>query len=77
MAASIGAISQVIVPSGDMLQVILHIIIGNGIGIAMPGMPMPGIPIIGIDTMGIICIAAFIARSSTRDETDFARPDKE
>ncbi len=81
MAASIGAISQVIVPLGDMLQVILHIIIG--IGIAMPGIPIIGMPpiigfiiegmppIIGIDIMGIICIAVFMAGSITRDETHF------
>ena len=41
MAASIGAISQVM-PVGVMVQVILHIIIGIGIGIGV----MP--PIIGI-----------------------------
>jgi hypothetical protein len=53
IAASIGAISQVIMPFGAMVQVILHIIIG--IGIAIPGMPMPGIAIIGMPPiMGFI-----------------------
>lgn len=59
IAGSIGAISQVIMPFGAMLQVILHIIIG--IGIAIPGMAMPGIiigmpPIIGFIIMGFIII---------------------
>jgi len=60
MAASIGAISQVM-PVGVMVQVILHIIIGIGIGIG----DMP--PIIGIMPfiMGImapiICIGIMLA----------------
>ncbi|MBI5132691.1 MAG: hypothetical protein HZA66_24900 [Rhodopseudomonas palustris] len=76
MAGSIGAISQVIIPAGDIVQVILHIIIGMGTG--MPGIPIIDIPaiigfiimgfIIGfmppiIGIMGIICIAVFMARS--------------
>ncbi|UYO46662.1 hypothetical protein KQX63_11900 [Rhodopseudomonas palustris] len=83
IAGSIGAISQLIVPFGDIVQVILHIIIG----IAMPGMPiidmpaiigfiiigfiMPGIPPIigiGMGIIGIICIAVFMALSIVWDE---------
>ncbi|WBU32426.1 hypothetical protein OOZ54_12015 [Rhodopseudomonas palustris] len=83
IAGSIGAISQLMVPFGDIVQVILHIIIG----IAMPGMPiidMPAIigfiiigfimagipPIIGIGMgiIGIICIAVFMALSIVWDE---------
>ncbi|UYO56147.1 hypothetical protein [Rhodopseudomonas palustris] len=83
IAGSIGAISQLIVPFGDIVQVILHIIIG----IAMPGMPiidmpaiigfiiigfiMPGIPPIigiGMGIIGIICIAVFMALSIMWDE---------
>ncbi|WP_193528681.1 hypothetical protein [Rhodopseudomonas palustris] len=80
IAGSIGAISQLMVPFGDIVQVILHIIIG----IAMPGMPiidMPAIigfiiigfimagipPIIGIG-IGIIGIAVFMALSIVWDE---------
>lgn len=75
IAGSIGAISQVIMPFGAMLQVILH----NIIGIAIPGMAMPGIiigfmpPIIGI--MGIICIAVFMALSIIGDELFFVGVD--
>ncbi|MFT3937699.1 hypothetical protein [Rhodopseudomonas sp.] len=83
IAGSIGTISQLIVPFGDIVQVILHIIIG----IAMPGIPiidMPAIigfiiigfimagipPIIGIGMgiIGIICIAVFMALSIVWDE---------
>ena len=91
IAGSIGAISQVIMPFGAMLQVILHIIIG----IAIPGMAIPGIiigmpPIIGfiimgfiiigfmppiIGIMGIICIAVFMALSIIGDELFFVGVD--
>ncbi|WP_420133378.1 hypothetical protein [Rhodopseudomonas sp.] len=56
MAGSIGAISQVIMPAGDIVQVILHIIIGMAIpGIAMSGMPIIDMPaIIGFIIMGFI-----------------------
>ncbi|WP_442236353.1 hypothetical protein [Rhodopseudomonas pseudopalustris] len=57
IAGSIGAISQVIMPFGAMLQVILHIIIG--IGIAIPGMAMPGI-IIGMPPIMGFIITGFI-----------------
>ncbi|WP_346297408.1 hypothetical protein LRC39_11960 [Rhodopseudomonas sp. P1] len=51
IAGSIGAISQLIVPFGDIVQVILHIIIG----IAMPGMPIIDMPaIIGFIIIGFI-----------------------
>jgi hypothetical protein len=81
MVSSIGPISQVIIPLGAIVQVILHIIIG----IAMPGIPfiipiigMPAIigfiiigfmpPIIGIMGIGIIvCIAVFMAGSPLRE----------
>lgn len=52
IAGSIGAISQLIVPFGDIVQVILHIIIG----IAMPGMPIIDMPAI----IGFIIIIGFI-----------------
>ncbi|MCG6203430.1 hypothetical protein LPW26_02155 [Rhodopseudomonas sp. HC1] len=55
IAGSIGAISQVIIPAGDIVQVILHIIIGIGIGIGMPGIPIIDIPaIIGFIITGLI-----------------------
>ena len=87
IAGSIGAISQVIMPFGAMLQVILHIIIV--IAIAMPGIIIPGIigmpPIIGfiiigfmppiIGIMGIICIAVFMALSIVGDELFFVGVD--
>jgi hypothetical protein len=85
MDGSIGAISQVIMPLGAMLQVILHIIIG--IGMPMPGIAIPGIPIIAmppiigfiiigfmppiIGIIGIICIAVFMTLSISRDEVRF------
>jgi hypothetical protein len=79
MESSIGPISQVIIPFGAIVQVILHIIIG----MVMPGIP-PIKPIIGIMPliigfiiMGvmppimlfiigiIVCIAAFIGGSTS------------
>jgi hypothetical protein len=60
MAGSIGAISQVIMPLGAMLQVILHIIIGIGIGIAIPGIAIPGMPMPGIPIIAMPPIIGFI-----------------
>jgi hypothetical protein len=54
MDGSIGAISQVMMPLGAIVQVILHIIIGIGI-------PMPGIPIVDMaPIMGFIIIGFII-----------------
>ena len=86
IAGSIGAISQVIMPFGAMLQVILHIIIGMampGIIIGMPpiiGFIIMGFIIIGfmppiIGIMGIICIAVFMVLSIIGDELFFVGVD--
>jgi hypothetical protein len=88
MESSMGPISQVIMPAGVMVQVILHIIMG----IAMPGIPfiIPGIGIImpfiiGFIIMGfmppimgiIACIAGFIAGSVGFGRIYYVYPTKE
>jgi hypothetical protein len=86
VVSSIGPISQVIIPFGAIVQVILHIIIG----IAMPGIPfiipiigMPAIigfmpPIIGIMGIGIIvCIAVLMAGSHYVRRIGFVCPAEE